>query len=230
VPAARKPFAALPADGLGGVKGDAFRKVSLPAPSPRGGLLGMAAILAMGSNGQYTSPVERGAWVLRKLLHDPPPPAPPNVPQLARLKGKLLDVRKRLRAHQEQPQCANCHRRIDPLGLGLENFDAAGLWRIEDAYEGTGGVKQTWPVNPAAALHNGPAFKDYFEFRDIIASRSDAFARGFTEALIEYALGRPFGFIDEELALNIVSQTREKDFAVRQFIHALVASEAFQSK
>ena len=71
--------------GLDGVTGDAFRKVSLPADSPRGGLLGMAAILAMGGNGQYTSPVERAAWVLRKLLHDPPPPAPPNVPQLARL-------------------------------------------------------------------------------------------------------------------------------------------------
>jgi hypothetical protein len=216
--------------GLEGVDGDAFRKVSLPPDSPRGGLLGMAAILAMGSNGQYTSPVERGAWVLRKVLHDPPPPAPPNVPQLARLEGKMLNVRERLRAHQEEPQCANCHRRIDPIGFGLENFDAVGKWRTEDAYELKGGVKKTWPVEPAAAFHKGPAFKDFFELRDIIASNSDDFARGFTEALIEYALGRPFGFTDEEVAMSILKQARDQDYTLREFIHALVASEAFHSK
>ncbi len=215
--------------GLDGVSGDAFRKVSLPADSPRGGLLGMAAILAMGGNGQTTSPVERGAWVLRKVLHDPPPPAPPNVPQLARLEGKMLDVRERLRAHQEAAQCANCHRKIDPIGFGLENFDAAGKWRTEDTYA-LKGVKKTWPVDPAAAFHNGPAFTGYFELRDIVASKSEAFARGFTEALIEYALGRPFGFTDEDLATSIVNQAREKDFALREFIHALVASDAFHSK
>jgi hypothetical protein len=216
--------------GVDGVSGDAFRKVSLTADSPRGGLLGMAAVLAMGGNGQFTSPVERGAWVLRKLLHDPPPPAPPNVPQLARLEGKILNVRERLRAHQEEPQCANCHRKIDPIGFGLENFDAAGKWRTEDIYQRNGKTRKTWPVDPAAAFYKGPAFKDYFELRDIVESRSDAFAQGYTEALIEYALGRPFGFTDVELATRIVNRARDKDFAVREFVHALVASEAFHSK
>jgi hypothetical protein len=216
--------------GIDGVTGDEFRKVSLPAGSPRGGLLGMAAILAMGGNGQYTSPVERGAWVLRKLLHDPPPPAPPNVPQLARLDGKVLNVRDRLRAHQEEPQCANCHRKIDPIGFGLENFDAAGLWRTQDTFQPKGSAGHTWPVDPAAALFKGPAFKDYFELRDIVASRPDAFARGFTEALIEYALGRPYGFSDEDLAGVIVDRAKSKNFALREFVHALVASDAFRSK
>jgi len=216
--------------GIDGVNGDEFRKVSLPAGSARGGLLGMAAILAMGGNGQYTSPVERGAWVLRKLLHDPPPPAPPNVPQLARLDGKVLDVRGRLRAHQEEPQCANCHRKIDPIGFGLENFDAAGLWRSEDTFQVKGGAKSTWPVNPAAAFYRGPAFKDYFELRDIVASRLEPFAQGFTEALIEYALGRPYGFSDEDLASNIVDRAKSKNFALREFLHSLVASDAFRSK
>jgi hypothetical protein len=216
--------------GLEGVRGDAFRKVSLSADSPRGGLLGMAAILAMGSNGQFTSPVERGAWVLRKLLHDPPPPAPPNVPQLARLEGKMLSVRDRLKAHQEEPQCANCHRKIDPIGFGLENFDAAGKWRTEDTYELKGGAKKTWPVDPAAAFHNGREFNDYFELRDIVESKSDAFARGFTEALIEYALGRPCGFTDEDLAISIVNRARANNFAIREFIHALVASASFHFK
>jgi hypothetical protein len=190
----------------------------------------MAAILAMGSNGEHTSPVERGAWVLRKLLHDPPPPAPPNVPQLARLEGRALNVRDRLRAHQEAPQCVNCHRKIDPVGFGLENFDAAGKWRTEDTYVLKGGAKTRWPVDPAGALYRGPAFKDYDELRDIVESKADAFARGFTESLIEYALGRPFSVTDEELAAGIVNGAREKGFALREFIQALVASEAFHSK
>jgi uncharacterized protein DUF1592/uncharacterized protein DUF1588/uncharacterized protein DUF1587/uncharacterized protein DUF1595/uncharacterized protein DUF1585/cytochrome c len=216
--------------GMDGVSGDAFRKVSLPASSPRGGLLGMAAILAMGGNGQFTSPVERGAWVLRKLLHDPPPPAPPNVPQLARLEGRLFNVRERMQAHQEEPQCANCHRKIDPIGFGLENFDAAGLWRTEDTYERKGGASKTWPVDPAAAFYKGPAFKDYFELRNIIASKPDVFARSFTEALIEYALGRSFGFHDEDLAAGIIKQAGEKNYSITGFIQALIASEAFHTK
>lgn len=216
--------------GIKGVKGDSFRPVSLPVGSPRGGLLGMAAILAMGSNGERTSPVERGAWVLRKLLHDPPPPAPPNVPQLTRLEGQLLTTRERLRAHQEEPQCASCHRKIDPVGFGLENFDAAGRWRTEDSYEKPGVGKKTWPIEPAAAFFNGPAFKDYFELRDLIAAHPEKFARGFTEALIEYGLGRPYGFTDAELASQIVQRAQTKDFAVREFIQTLVASKAFQTK
>jgi hypothetical protein len=216
--------------GIDGVTGDEFRKVTVPPGSPRGGLLGMAAILAMGSNGQYTSPVERGAWVLRKLIHDPPPPAPPNVPQLARLDGKVLDVRGRLDAHQEEPQCASCHRKIDPIGFGLENFDAAGLWRTEDTFQPKGSRSHTWPINPADAFYKGPAFHDYFELRDIVASKSDSFARGFTEALIEYALGRPYGFSDQDLAANIVDCAKSKNYALREFIHVLVASDAFRSK
>ena len=81
----------------------------------------MAAVSLMGGNGEETSPVERGAWVLRKLLNDPPPPAPANIPQIARLAGRLLTTEERLQAHQEEAQCASCHRRIDPIGMGLEN-------------------------------------------------------------------------------------------------------------
>ena len=110
--------------GIPNVEGDHFRRVALPKNSPRGGLLGMAAIHLMGGNGDESSPVERGAWVLRKLLHQPPPPAPANVPNLARLSDKVLTTRDRLKAHQELPQCASCHRKIDPIGFGLENFDA----------------------------------------------------------------------------------------------------------
>lgn len=220
-----------------GVKGDGYEKVSLPKDSPRGGLLGMAAIHFMGGNGERTSPVERGAWVLRKLLHDPPPPAPANVPAITRLAGKVLTTRERLLAHQEEPQCASCHRKIDPIGFGLENFDAAGQWRTEDSYtaldaNGKPDPKTTkrWPIDPAAAFHKGPSFTDFFALRDLIASKSNAFARSFSEALIEFALGRPIGFRDEPLIDDMITQAGKKDLAMREFIHALVSSKEFHTK
>ena len=222
--------------GIEGVTGDEFQEVSLPAGSPRGGLLGMAAIHAMGSDGVVSSPVERGAWVLRHLLHDPPPPAPPNVPQISRLQGEILTTRERLRVHQEEAQCASCHRKIDPIGLGLENFNAAGKWRTTDSYQardkrGRGvGKKKTWDIDPSGAIYNGPSFANYFELRDIVVSRQDDFARGFTEHLIEYALGRPFGFTDEDFAEEVVQAAKIKDYAVSEFVHAVVQSKAFHSK
>jgi hypothetical protein len=213
--------------GIEGVSGDEFRPVKVPPGSPRGGLLGMAAVLAMGSNGERTSPVERGTWVLRYLLHNPPPPAPPNVPQLDRLDGKPVSPRERLAAHMEEAQCAQCHRKIDPIGFGLENFNAAGKWREVDYDPKT---KKEWPIEPAGAFHNGPAFKDYFELRDLVAARSDDFARGFSEVLIEYGLGRPYGFTDDALAEGIVARAVSKDLSIHEFIQALVASEVFGRK
>jgi mono/diheme cytochrome c family protein len=223
--------------GIPGVKGEGYEKVSLPKDSPRGGLLGMAGIHFMGGNGERTSPVERGAWVLRKLLHDPPPPAPANVPAITRLAGKVLTTHERLLAHQEDPQCASCHRKIDPIGFGLENFDAAGQWRTEDSYTALDAngkpdpkSKKTWTIDSAAAFHKGPAFKDYFELRNIIANKSNAFARSFSEALIEFALGRPIGFRDEPLLTDMLKQASKKDLAMREFIQALVASKEFHTK
>jgi len=223
--------------GIKDVTGDDFHKVTVPKDSPRGGLIGMAAILAMGGNGEHTSPVERGAWVLRKLLNDPPPPAPANVPQLNRLADKILTTHERLQAHQEAPQCANCHRKIDPIGFGLENFDAVGEWRTEDSYQALNAMGKpipkaikTWAIEPAGSLHKGPAFKNYFELRDIIASRREPFARGFSAALIQYALGRPCGFSDEPLIAAMVQHAEAKQFAVREFIHTLVNSKPFHSK
>jgi hypothetical protein len=226
--------------GLEGVHGDDFRVVKLPAGSPRGGLLGMAAVHAMGSNGEHTSPVERGAWVLRKLLHDPPPPAPPNVPQLTRLEGELLTTRERLRLHQEEPQCASCHRRIDPIGFGLENFDAAGRWRTEEhAYRTDwvvkGGpvgkvVKASFPIEPAGAFHRGPAFRDYFELRQRIAERGDDFLRGLVTALYAYALGRPASFADGEAIDALVAGARADGGRLGSLVRRLVATPEFGTK
>ena len=222
--------------GIPDVHGDHFRRVDLPKDSPRGGLLGMAAIHLMGGNGDESSPVERGAWVLRKLLNQPPPPAPANVPNLARLSDKLLSTRERLVAHQEQAQCASCHRKIDPIGFGLENFDAVGLWRTENSYkvprkDGEKEVKQKqWKIDSSGRIHNGPAFADYFELRDHIATHHDAFAKSFASAVIEYGMGRSIGFSDQTLIDEIAQRAGKDNYAIRSFFHAIVQHQAFQKK
>ena len=223
--------------GIPGVSGDQYHKVKLPKDSPRGGLLGMSAIHFMGGNGEHTSPVERGVWVLKKLLNNPPPPAPANVPQIERLAGKVLTTRERLQAHREDPQCASCHRKIDPIGFGMENFDAVGQWRTEDTYQvkdengrPVKGKSKTWTIESNAQFHAGPAFQDFFELRNLISSHSDEFAKGFSAALLEYALGRPAGFADEPVLDDIVSKARDKGMGTREFIQALVATEAFKRK
>ncbi len=168
--------------------------------------------------------------MLRKLLNDPPPPAPANVPQLRRLENRLLTVRERIQAHQELPQCASCHRKIDPVGFGLENFDAVGQWRTEDIYEKAGLGKKRWTIDPAAAFYKGPAFSSYFEMREIIASKLDAFTRGFSAALLEYALGRPRSDSDDRLINEMLNRAHEKNFALRELILTLVKSPEFQRK
>ena len=217
--------------GIPGVEGHEFRKVPVAKDSKRGGLLGTAAVLAMGSDGQRSSPVERGVWVLRKL----PPPAPANVPMLSRLDGQILAARDLARAHQEQPQCANCHQKIDPIGYGLENFDAAGLWRDTEVIDSPGTFRKRkkvmeFPIDPSGQLSDGTTFADYFELRNAVAKRGNDFARGFTESLITYGLGRPYGFTDQELADEIIGHANNNDCEVSSFIHALTQSATFRTK
>ena len=146
-----------------------------------------------------------------------------------------MTTNERLKAHQELPQCKSCHRKIDPIGLGLENFDAVGRWRTENEYipfneNGKPDKKHAkkWEIETAGKIHNGPAFKNYFELRDIIAKEKGNFAKGFSSALIEYALGRPAGVSDELLIEKMVAQS--KNLAIREFIYTLVTSEKFRTK
>ena len=221
--------------GIPDITGHQFRKVPIPPESPRGGLTGMAAILAMGSDGERSSPVERGAWVMRKLLHDPPPPAPANVPQLDRLAGKLLPARKLQTAHMTAPQCAQCHRRIDPIGYGLENFDAAGRWRNREltqivARKGIVKQKKLHPIDASGTLPDGTPFADFFELRKRLAERQPSFARSCVESLIAYSLGRPYGFTDQDLAEEILAGSGDQTPALQDFIHTLVQSRQFRTK
>lgn len=203
-----------------------WRLVTLSADSPRGGLLGMAAVLAMGSNGTRTSPVERGAFVLRKILDQPPPPAPANVPQLSRLDGKPMSARERLAAHMEQAQCAYCHRTIDPIGFALEHFDAVGRWRDKELDP----ANRTWPIDATGSMPDGTAVTDAAELKKACAERAGRFVRGFAREMLAYALGRPVGFSDEATIDAVVVQCRADDDRLRTLVHAIAAHPAFARK
>ena len=154
----------------------------------------------------------------------------------------VLAIRDLQKRHQEEPQCASCHRKIDPIGYGLENFNAAGLWRdvekvkIPEELMGKRKKKAVPPfkqfsIDPTGVLPSGESFSDYHELRDTILSNySDAFARGFSENLIAYALGRPYGISDHNLATVVTSGAEENGNTVHAFIHALVRSNAFHAK
>lgn len=211
--------------GIEGVQGNHYRKVMLPEGSVRGGLTGMAAIHAMGSDGIHSSPVERGAWVLRKILHDPPPPAPANVPMLSRLTAKELTKGELLKVHQEEAQCAHCHKKIDPIGLGLENFDPTGIWRTSKMLG-----KFEYEIDPSGKVHRGPEFQDYEGLRNYFADQVDNFNRGLIENLVSYSLGRKVGFTDQEWIDALHEEMKSNGNRLRPVLHSIVAAEAFQTK
>lgn len=220
--------------GIEEVVGSNFRPVSLLPDSPRGGLLGMAAVHAMGSDGEHSSLVERGTWVLKKLLNRPPPPAPPNVPQLSRHSDELLPARELLAVHMEDAQCAQCHNRIDPVGYGLENFDAAGLWRDREKVELVKNTRvfktEEFPILADGRLPLGQKFNSYFEMREVIAEeyRKD-FVSGFLKHLIAYSLGRSFSFTDEAWLDDLASKTQSNGWRVQDLIRAMILSEQFRT-
>ena len=154
---------------IAGVESDQFQKVTLPADSPRGGLLGQTAILTLGSNGERSSPVIRGAWVMEKLLHDKPAPPPPNVPELGAATDKPATNRQMVEIHQQQAVCASCHKKMDVIGFGLENFDTIGRWRETERV----GRKEV-PIKPGGTLPNGAVFNDVNDLKAVLLSRETA--------------------------------------------------------
>ena len=202
-----------------GVHGDAFRKVALPNGSVRGGLLGQSAILTLTGTGQRTSPVERGAYVLRKLLHRPPPPAPANVPMLDEESIGTRSIRETLSIHKASAQCNSCHRRIDPLGFALENFDPVGRWRT--SVPSTDGSVQ-FAIDPSGVMPDGERkFADLREMKQHLASEREPLLTGLTEAMMTYALGRTIGFTDQEVVEDIVQTTADDNFGMKTLVHQI---------
>ena len=204
--------------GIEGVKGNELQRVSLKG-SRRGGLPGHGAFLTASANGVDTSPVVRGIYVLEKLLGYTPPPPPPDVPMIEPDIRGAVTIREQLLKHREIATCAECHRKIDPLGFALENFDAIGGWR--DEY----GKKS--PIDSAGKLPGGDSFRTFPEFRKLLVDRQDQFNRCLSEKLMTYALGRELEVGDRPGIDKILAELDGKKGGLRELIRLVVLSKPF---
>ena len=203
-----------------GVQGAALRRVVLP-DERRGGLLGLGAVLTLTSYPQRTSPVLRGKWILEEVLGSPSPPPPPDAGGLpaddAPSKGKSF--RARLEEHRKKPQCASCHNQMDPLGFGLENFDAIGRWRTKQG---------DLPIDAEGVMASGEKFEGPAGLRRILLARKEEFLRAFSEKLLAYALGRGLEYYDIPAVKKILQDAEVAEFRMTSVLEAVVNSYPFQ--
>ncbi|MCH2065018.1 MAG: DUF1592 domain-containing protein [Roseibacillus sp.] len=204
--------------GIEGVQGNKLQRVSLKG-SRRGGLIGQGAFLTASANGVDTSPVVRGIYVLEKILGYTPPPPPPDVPVIEPDIRGASTVREQLVKHREIATCAECHRKIDPLGFALENFDAIGGWR--DRYDGK------LKVDPSGKLPGGKIFSTNAEFRELMIGQDKTFIRCLTKKLLTYAVGRKLNSSDRPSIDGIGKEMARPEKGLRDLIQAVVASESF---
>lgn len=206
------------------VKGTAMEKVRL-TDANRGGILAMPGVLATTSFPTRTSPVIRGVWVLEQVLGEHVPPAPPNVPALEKQDQKKiagLTLRQRTELHRTEAVCANCHKILDPIGFGLENFDAIGRWREKDDSGGK--------VDAAGELPGGKRFSSPKELKAIIASREDDLSRNLTEKLLAFALCRQLDGYDL-IVVDQMHQTIAADgYRMQTLVSEVVTSYPFLNR
>jgi hypothetical protein len=210
--------------GIPDIHGSYFRRVSLAADSPRRGLLGQGSMLTVTSVATRTSPVQRGRWILENLLGTPAPIPPPGVdtnlekdPEAV----KATSLRQRLEAHRGNPVCASCHKIMDPIGFGLENFDLVGAWRDRDGRT---------PVDASGQLVDGTRINGPADLRQALLSRSDAFVTTATVRLLTYALGRPVHYDDMPVVRAIVRRGAQNDYHFSSLVLGVVESAPFQMK
>ena len=204
------------------VQGPEFRKVMFAQDAHRGGLLCQASVLTISSYANRTSPVLRGKWVLENLVGSPPPPPPPDVPNLDEAKlGKTSSMREQLELHRKNAICASCHSRMDPLGFGLENFDAIGGWRGKDG---------EFIINASGILPDGRSFSGPQGLKTILKSDPQAFADTLTRKLFIYALGRGLEPSDDGAVKAIVKNVAADNYRFSSVILGIVNSEPFQKR
>jgi len=208
--------------GVAGVSGSEFRKVELPAGTPRGGILTHASVLTVSSYPSRTSPVIRGKYVLQNILGAPPPPPPPDVPVLDEAAiGAVTSMRQQLEKHRADATCAACHSKMDPLGFGLENFNAIGKWREKDG---------SFPIDASGTLPDGKSFTTPSEMQAILASRLPEFGRALTEKMLTYALGRGLKSYDSRTVETMNQAWARDGYRFQPQIHQIVNSLPFQFK
>jgi len=197
------------------------RWLDLPKGSIRGGLLGMPAVLAVGSYPYRTSPVLRGAWILEALLGTPPPPPPAEVPPLEKQASAEAPktVREMLTQHRANAACATCHSRIDPLGFALENYDSIGRWRDQDNGK---------PVDNRGEMPDGTIVEGPQGLKAALLERKDQFVRNLTSKLLGYALGRGLTAQDSCAVDHIVADLKDNDYRAQKLIEGIILSVPFQ--
>ena len=208
--------------GIDGVQGGDFRRVTLTGDQ-RGGILTQASLLTVTSNPTRTSPVKRGKWVMENLLGTPLPPAPPGVPPLADdNKGPLVGtLRQRMEQHRANPACASCHARMDPIGFGLENYDAVGKWRIADGET---------PIDPSGVLPDGAKFSGPAQLKQILLRKKSQFEHCLAEKMMTYALGRGLEHTDRCNMDDIVNTVQKGGDRFSALVTAIVQSAPFREQ
>jgi hypothetical protein len=231
--------------GIPGVVGSAFRRVALPADCGRGGFLTQAAVLKVTANGTVTSPVKRGAWVMRKIIGRPPDPPPGDVPAIEPDVRGTTTIREMLAKHRSSATCAACHAHIDPPGFALESFDVIGGRQTRyrslneeadmvekfETYSGRRVAYRWGPkVDSSGELPDGRAFKDIEEFKKLLLEDPRAIARNMVGQLVTYATGAPIHFADRAAVEKVLDRTADRRYGMRSLIHEVVASTLFQTK
>ena len=208
--------------GISNVYGSEFRQVSVSGQH-RGGLLTQSSILLVTSNPGRTSPVKRGKWILETLLNAAPPPPPANVPPLKEDQQSALHgtVRQRLEQHRTNAICASCHKMMDPLGFGLENYDALGQWRTQEG---------KLPIDSSGTLPSGKSFDGVDGLKKILLARRDQFCHCFAEKMLTYALGRALEDYDATAIDEIAYAAAKSDYRFSSFVIGIVRSAPFQMR
>ena len=207
--------------GIPGVAGPEFRRVELTG-NDRSGVLTQASVLTVSSYPTRTSPVLRGKWILENFLNDPPPPPPPGTPNLNEAAiGTTASLRQQLEQHRANPVCASCHARMDPLGFGLDNYDAVGRWRTEDG---------KFAIDTTGTLPGGRTFRSPAELKEILKGDRDAFARCLTEKMLTYALGRGLERYDRPAVNLICRRLAASDYRFTRLVLEIVRSLPFEMR
>jgi hypothetical protein len=232
--------------GIPDVKGVAMRRVALPADSLRGGFMTHASVLKVTANGTTTSPVVRGKWIMERVIGFTMPPPPASVPAIEPDLRGAVTIRQQLDKHRADESCAVCHRKIDPPGFALENFDVMGGWRDRyrsqtpaELYDtmgrfGKNGAPLTFrlsqPVDAAGHLADGRAFDDVRGLKSLLLQDEAQLARNLTRQLLVYATGAAERFSDRAAVEQIVQGTKARQYGVRSLVHGLIQSDLFLNK
>ena len=208
--------------GIPGVEGPEFRRVDLTG-TPRGGILTQASVLTVTSYANRTSPVLRGKWILENILNAPPPAPPPGVPNLdVSTVGSEASLRQQLEQHRKNPTCAACHARMDPLGFGLENFDAVGAWRDNDG---------KIPIDASGSLPDGRSFQGPDGLKTILKADRDAFAQCLTAKAAHLCAGpRAWSVMINATVKDITQQIAANDYRFSSLVLEIVTSRPFQMR